>query len=165
MQGPVGGAQANVQVEWENYDAYRIADERNEMVLGSFGAIEHYGTYQENGVTAVNATCGATFISPHFAVTAGHCVVNVGDGVFIDESEFYVEQIDVSAVSPADRQALAEVTGRAGGKTGKRGRASTRPLGINHSVTCAGSSVATLEDRSGAGPAARMAASQRSTTP
>lgn len=111
MSGPVEAAQAGVQVEWESYDAYRIADERNEMVLGSVGAIEHYGTYEENGATATNATCGATFISPHFAVTAGHCVVNIGDGFFIDEGEFYVDQIDVSSVSPADRLALAEVTG------------------------------------------------------
>lgn len=56
----------------------------------------------------MRATCGVTFISTHYAVTAAHCV----DGTDLPSTStmFTVEQIDVSAVAPATLQASANET-------------------------------------------------------
>ncbi len=87
------------------------------LMLASTAAIVHYGTKRvynspvSASMLATNATCGSTFVSPHFAITASHCVENIDAGLWTAANEFFIDHIDVSAVAPAAVHTNAVVTG------------------------------------------------------
>jgi hypothetical protein len=62
-----------------------------------------------SGSTAgVTFTCGVTFVSPHYAITAGHCV----DGADTDgKPNFKVEQYNTTALNISKVQQQAQVSG------------------------------------------------------
>lgn len=113
----VGLAREDVQSQFRAEGRYRVVtvpadgEDIDALLLGSTAAIVHYGTASEDGVTLDNASCGSTFISPHFAVTAAHCVSGVAAGAWTSAGEFFVDEIDVSAVDPAQIVAKSAVTG------------------------------------------------------
>lgn len=53
------------------------------------------------------STCGMTFVSPHYAITAGHCTT----WWFDTNSTMQLEQFDTTAVTPAVLAAKEQVTG------------------------------------------------------
>lgn len=82
------------------------------FLLGSTGAIAHYGTIDNpEGGKIRNATCGATFLSSHFAITASHCIEGANGGGFLLPRQMYIDRIDVSGTILATRQAEGTVTG------------------------------------------------------
>lgn len=56
-----------------------------------------------------HASCGATFISPHFAITAGHCVA--AEYLAIERTPFAIEQYDTTQLDLDALRAQAHVAG------------------------------------------------------
>lgn len=86
------------------------------FLLASTAAIVHYSSIQVpvgSGGTFVpqHGSCGATFLSPHFAVTAAHCVERVIGSAFTMPGEFFVDHLDVSGVAAGQVHTSAAVTG------------------------------------------------------
>ena len=93
-----------VQTDYEGY--YDIVkSEADTLMAKSVGVLRNSDTDVYN-----YATCGVTFISPHFALTAAHCVKSEY-GITPNSTRLTVEHWDVSAVSNAKIQAQAEVNG------------------------------------------------------
>jgi len=70
----------------------------------STGALRH--TTPSGATKGDDGNCGVTFISPHYAVTASHCVA-AADGYTINGGGFTVEQFDTTAL---DLNALGRST-------------------------------------------------------
>ncbi len=66
------------------------------------------GSLQMRDGIPVRGTCGVTFISPHYAITAAHCVDSQSIPDFPAQT-FTVEQFDISRMSSAALQASAKV--------------------------------------------------------
>ncbi|MCP4678814.1 MAG: hypothetical protein GY854_25670 [Deltaproteobacteria bacterium] len=61
------------------------------------------------GNTQLHTTCGVTFVTPHYAITAGHCISQ--DQVWSRRSKIPVLEVDVSQVSDDHLSAMQEVFG------------------------------------------------------
>lgn len=66
--------EAEVQHGFEDQGRYRLAKGTSEVLLGAVGTIRHAETISLSGYVPETANCGVTFVSPHFGITASHCV-------------------------------------------------------------------------------------------
>lgn len=101
--GGIGSRQEGVQTAFYYTGMFDFVDSASDTVNPLVGNLLHYRSIKMGGEVLEVANCGVTFISPHFAITASHCVdqYDMVAGPLYAEGYFYVQQIDISAVDPA----------------------------------------------------------------
>jgi len=93
----------------------------NTMFSGVFAVTGGLGDTRQARSTAVlkarNPTpnipfnsCGATFVSPHFAVTAAHCVQGMGLNV-VSPSDLFLEEVKIGNLDASEFSAYQNITG------------------------------------------------------
>jgi len=98
---------ANEQPVEAAYWPENFALDQGSLAIASTGVLFAPDLNQDPGRTPVKladgtpvvGTCGVTFISPHYAITAAHCISKYEDSLAPDTQTFAVEQYDVSAIN------------------------------------------------------------------